>query len=428
MKNVLVIGSGIAGLALAEMLTRSGSRVVIAEKASEIGGEGSLATQKWFHTGWLYSLMKNPASTNGCIEAMSLYRDLYQDILGDSIINIDEFNRVGAEESKDSWFDGSRPVNYLYTLNKEVPWYRKGVIERNRILNKAAKKYSDKGIDFDILPQDNYFKDILNNFDHSDNGYKNYLCIKSSDCRLNTSNILHHLHSILKTRDTVFLTKCDVKLSKVTSNGVDSTTATVNGLSYRFDRIFIASGKSIPEYLNSIDCHEEASKIKTIKSPILIFDEKIFEHSFIRFTPKHTETVNHILYNTNIAGYREISTSGSYHYYDINDTPNADYFTKYACNKLGINLDRVTDYYYGIKTEYTGEDDRRYNHTLKKVNNNTYFALAGKFSQFPLLVIDLMKMENILKYVPSMRRDSNDPVSMAPLIPEQLLKSNLETV
>ncbi len=42
--------------------------------------------------------------------------------------------------------------------------------------------------------------------------------------------------------------------------------------------------------------------------------------------------------------------------------------------------------YYGTKTEFTGSAERRYNHAIGQVNGNTYWAVPGKFSQFPLLV------------------------------------------
>ena len=61
------------------------------------------------------------------------------------------------------------------------------------------------------------------------------------------------------------------------------------------------------------------------------------------------------------------------------------------CDKIGLSKSDVLGSYFGIKTEYLDGAERRYNHALEKVNSNTFIALAGKFSQFPLLVYDFSK-------------------------------------
>lgn len=58
---------------------------------------------------------------------------------------------------------------------------------------------------------------------------------------------------------------------------------------------------------------------------------------------------------------------------------------------MGVPLSSVIGSYYGTKTELAGARHRRYNHAVERVNRNTYFALAGKFSQFPLLVHEFAK-------------------------------------
>ena len=73
MKSAFVIGSGIAGLSIAEILSRNGYKVTILESQDKIGGEASLATQKWYHTGWLYAPLLNKAAMMGCYKALQLY-------------------------------------------------------------------------------------------------------------------------------------------------------------------------------------------------------------------------------------------------------------------------------------------------------------------------------------------------------------------
>ena len=44
-KTAIIVGSGIAGLSIAEILSRNNWKVVILESQDKIGGEASLATQ-----------------------------------------------------------------------------------------------------------------------------------------------------------------------------------------------------------------------------------------------------------------------------------------------------------------------------------------------------------------------------------------------
>ena len=52
-----VVGGGIAGLAIAELLQRSGASVVLIEKNKTLCSEASGEQQGWFHTGALYTAL-----------------------------------------------------------------------------------------------------------------------------------------------------------------------------------------------------------------------------------------------------------------------------------------------------------------------------------------------------------------------------------
>jgi choline dehydrogenase-like flavoprotein len=52
-----VVGGGIAGLAISELLQRSGASVVLLEKNKTLCSEASAEQQGWFHTGALYTAL-----------------------------------------------------------------------------------------------------------------------------------------------------------------------------------------------------------------------------------------------------------------------------------------------------------------------------------------------------------------------------------
>ena len=115
--RAVVIGSGIAGISTTEILSRNGWDVILLEQSDKLGGEASLATQKWFHTGWLYSSMPNKSALIGCYKAMQLYRLIYN-------INVTEMNLLpptmstnsGAMNSIHGWFDDDH-IYYLFSKN-----------------------------------------------------------------------------------------------------------------------------------------------------------------------------------------------------------------------------------------------------------------------------------------------------------------------
>ena len=52
-----VIGGGIAGIAISEILCREGHSVVLVEKNSKLASETTREFHEWIHTGALYTLV-----------------------------------------------------------------------------------------------------------------------------------------------------------------------------------------------------------------------------------------------------------------------------------------------------------------------------------------------------------------------------------
>ena len=58
-----IVGGGIAGIALSEILTREGHSVVLIEKNNKLASQTTRDFHEWIHTGALYTLIPDKLIT-----------------------------------------------------------------------------------------------------------------------------------------------------------------------------------------------------------------------------------------------------------------------------------------------------------------------------------------------------------------------------
>ena len=418
-KTSVIIGSGIAGMSLAEILSRNGWKVIILEKKDQIGGEASLATQKWFHTGWLYAALYQTDAMMGCFRGMKLFPKVYSNVMPQEYINIsfDSEGNVNYAPSEKGWFDGSR-VKYIYAINTfDLSFWDK--LYWKRYLDLVAFRRLRK-LKYVVEPEpcnNLELRELLNRWENSDCGFEKYRLISSTDAKIETRRVMLALLGAFSS-DVEIITEADYKLSEL--NG--KTQIKIEGTVHEPDLVVIASGRSIPGHLCEIGAGGLSKMIKSIKSPIIVLKRKLPYPNFIRFTKNLPLTINHMLYSTE--DHNSISTVGSYRYYAIDEAPDISPSVEDVCKRMNITLDEVAGYYYGIKTEFTGRLARRYNHAVERVNSNTYLAIAGKFGQFPLLVYDFMNAEGLSGEIKYRNRGEFSPDIIETTIPEKIYQNN----
>ena len=59
----IIVGGGIAGISLSEILTREGHSVALIEKKNKLASATTREFHEWFHTGSLYTLLKDDMKT-----------------------------------------------------------------------------------------------------------------------------------------------------------------------------------------------------------------------------------------------------------------------------------------------------------------------------------------------------------------------------
>jgi hypothetical protein len=415
-KTAVIVGTGIAGLSLAEILSRNNYKVILLESQNRIGGEATLATQKWCHTGWLYSALPNQSAMNGCYNALHLYKTIYEDIFP-GFINLElDGKSVEYLKSDNGWFTDER-IHYLFAMGTHelsLPMKIYWPLYFNLVIMRRLKKLYT----FDEMASVRQpLKKLLNVWENDTKGYTKYRCIRTTDAKIHTDRVTKALVSALS-EDTEIITNARFSLK----HRGDTSTITIEGRPYTPDLLILASGKSLPTHLRQINRSAIASMIKSIKSPIVILKKTLDLPDFIRFTPNLLYTINHIKFDIN--GFGQISTLGSYHSFPVDESPDISFCEDLICSRLGKTRDDVLASYYGIKTEYVGKADRRYNHSVMRVNQNSFFALAGKFSQFPLLVYDFVEQMGLSLAVRNMdNRMQVDPDLFAATYPQTIVSN-----
>ena len=403
-QHAFVLGSGIAGLALAEILTRNGYRVTLVESAAQLGGDASRSTQNWLHTGWLYASLPHDSAMRSCHRALNLFRQVYDPVLRDGVVNLElalngrMYTPVSCDEG--SWFSPER-VQYLFALGtRDIPREARSAWAQRLDLI-TLPRLRALGYPTDVAPLSAGVAQLLDHWEGGSGGVDRYRVVTSTDARMDSRAILGSLLSLLG-EDTEILTDARYTLESDPRDG-QRTALRIDGELHRPDLVVIAAGKSTPELLDSIGASALGRRFRSICSPIVVLDELLDLPSFIRFTPELPQALNHIRYRVG-SGDREVSTLGSYDHYPAGQTPDVAEFVQRICARMGVSTRHVVGTYHGTKTELTGELPRQYNHAVEAVNANTYFAIAGKFSQFPLLVSEFAEQLDLSLRAPRSER------------------------
>jgi glycine/D-amino acid oxidase-like deaminating enzyme len=381
--HAFVLGSGIAGLSLGEILSRNGWRITLLDSMHDLGGDASRCTQDWLHTGWLYAALPYESAMMGCHDSLLLFRRVYGHVLPPEILNVEvDEHGVRYPSSAPGWFKAEY-VHYLYSITghelsywQKVTWHH--YLDWMPLRRLRHLGYSTEPED-DLPPR---LVALMNRWENDERGYEQYRVIRSTDARIDTHRVLGSLLALLGERTEV-ITDARYRLEEQDGR----TVIHMNGETHRPDLLIMAAGKSLPALLTDLGHEPTARRLKSVRSPIVVLKRALDLPNFIRFTPHLPDTVNHIKYP--IEGMGDVSTIGSYDYCPADQSPDVAPFIARACERLNISQDEVAGAYYGTKTELTGELKRSYNHALERVNDNTLFAVAGKFSQFSALVKEL---------------------------------------
>jgi glycine/D-amino acid oxidase-like deaminating enzyme len=410
--HAFVLGSGIAGLTSAELLSRNGWVVTILETSPEVGGEASRCTQNWLHTGWLYAALPGRSAMLACQRSLQLFRPIYGHLLSPEILNlVHESSDVSYPASARGWF-ASDHVHYVYELEPSELSAQENRAWQWRLDRVAFQRLRSVGYDTaPVASLSPNLSELLNRWERNADGHARYRVVRSTDAQLNTRRVLDTLLELLG-QQTRVVRSARYELSAHNGRSV----LLLDGKTHRPDLVLLATGQALPSQLVRIGEAATARKFRSMHCPVVVLKRALDLPNLIRFTPHLPGTVNHIKYDVRGIGMR--STLGSYDYYPSEQRPDISPFLNRIYKRFAIDATDVAAVYYGTKTEFAGPAERRYNHAIQRVNSNTYWAIPGKFSLFPLLAHTLARKLGLRVDIEPASRGALS-LSAAATVPEQ---------
>lgn len=394
-----VIGAGIAGLSIAELLQRSGASVVLLEKESRLCSGASAEQQGWFHTGALYAALPDNFFCRTLVGNLDDLSDYYG---GFPNMNLRVEKHVSAK-SRDGWF-GNRTNFYVYESCRTVGW--KWKLPWVVALSRAKRRMS-------------WFE----NLDMSRSLSRQVEAVtKPTRFVVHTARLGMDLGSpafILKSRDRVmdsrliaqdlsrsFLASGGRLLTQVDVTGIErgSVQGTSSGhpMEVRARHIIVTTGKATSRF---------DPAIRVFLSPLLVVVPAITDISFVRMSPHMQRTINHLCHRTNGLDY---SVLGNAAYYPASEGDEQT-LKAAAAHMMGIATallrdlgERHTGVYFGYKTEVASSSSKR-NYLYHILDRDSYtLALPGKFTLCFSLAVNVCRHFGI------------DPVERVRLTPQDV--------
>ena len=357
----IVIGGGISGIAISEILTRENKSVLLLEKNSELASETSKDFHEWVHSGALYTLVPDNlltlryllGATDDLIEYYSSFPKMNL-LAGESGINI----------KKRGWFNNDR-IEFRYKAHKLNPVWL-SMVSRSISIIELLKKHDwlrrRAGSEYGSSKVKTSYRfskivELLNN-------KENFYSIESPDFTMNSRELLKDILLNATNNGLEYFLNTEVKSVKEHENGVQ---VTGNGNKYLSKNVVITSPDAISKFYK-IPIKESYAPMSIVEG---VSDN---EGSFVELDYYVKKCINLLKKDNGIGQIggitlQKMSQVESYHKYLISEH-----------QKRNPNL-KVLDSYVGIKKELvSNSQDRNYLYHINQNSSNVYSVILGKFT------------------------------------------------
>jgi len=190
----IIVGGGIAGISLSEILTREGHSVALIEKKNKLASVTTREFHEWFHTGSLYTLLKDDMKTLKYI--LGSLDDLLEFYSSFSKMNLQPSeNGLKITDIDKGWFSPNY-INFKYKLKNRkliLPWLY--IIARSIALIDGIKKHDWLRRRAGILESvtSKYYSPIIKNFFKILISNEKFFKMKTTDFTTNSRYLLRDM-------------------------------------------------------------------------------------------------------------------------------------------------------------------------------------------------------------------------------------------
>jgi glycine/D-amino acid oxidase-like deaminating enzyme len=430
--DIAVVGGGIAGLAIAELFSRDGSKVVLLERNPKLCMEASAAQHGWFHFGSLYSIFPQNQFLRTMVGGVEDLLQFYDGFDGMNI-KISPEGHLNFPQGTQSWFR-DEPIEYLISARNDPDFNLfkfEGLREYGRKLfflatwELAIKQFISRHRRFlkhdwngkeaasQWIPRAgiaDYSREVIHK--PSDDATINldrdtHFQVLGYDRPMQSRNIALSLAARLQEQNGEVRTNSEVtSISKTGENLQRINIADGSSLDAR--KVVVAAG----QWLNSVLGGD--LRVKTVVSPLIIAYPAVCDRNFVRMTPFVGKSINHLWHE--VDG-RKYSIIGGGHYADPANENDVARILKELREKAeavfpALKSASIQTGYSGYKSELVNKaDERNYQYFIREVDDNVFAALPGKFSLSFSLAVNLYKAVTGHDPKPAARR----PVDSYPL-------------
>jgi hypothetical protein len=358
----IVVGGGVAGLSIAEILCREGKSVLLIEKNSKIASETSKVFHEWMHSGALYSLLPDNLLTLRYL--LGATDDLLEYYCGFGKMNLLPTETGVLVPDNDGWFNQDR-IEYRYSIKKLNPIWM-SLVSRSINIVKMIKQHdwlrrragSEYGKSKLMIKHSFNFiqKQLL-----SDN---DFYSIMSPDLTMNSRRLISDLLSIATSNNLQVITSESVEKLNEVGKTVNVKTA---GGSYQADNVVICSPDVMSKMFNI--------PIKIGFAPIAVVENiPENEKSFVELDYNIKRCINLLKKENGIGQAGGITVNN-----EKEITPYLKYVLKeHKKRNPGI---RIIDSYVGLKKELLQKGEKRnYLYHINQHSPKIWSVVLGKFS------------------------------------------------
>ena len=359
--NWIVVGGGISGISVAEILCRGGESVLLIEKNELLASETSKVFHEWLHSGSLYSLAPDRLLTLryllGATDDLLQYYDSFP---GMNILPTESGIRI----NNTGWFNDEH-IEYRYKKHIFNPVWSSLVSRSVNIINlleqhdwlrrRAGSDYGDSKVKFS-----HWFDNISNQVKNK----SDFFCKMSPDITINSRELISDILSAALGKGLKVLTgsKVDDILEKD-----NLTFVKVGDDTYQAENVVICSPDVISKLSNI--------PIKTGYAPIAVVEDvPEDEKSFVELDYNIKKCINLLKKGNGIGQAGGVT---------MENKKDVDGYLSYIISehKKRNPQIRVIGTYVGLKKELVQKgENRNYLYHIKQNSDRVWSIVLGKFS------------------------------------------------